>query len=112
MDIAVLAYSTRLGYERFGFLAAKDYWFDNDFRQKFFKNFINLIPISRKQNPESLDLEDTFTLSKGFKGLILNSEPIDEPIVAHGPFVMNTKEEIIEAIEDYQNGKMGNLFND
>ena len=38
MDIAVLAYSTRLGYERFGFLAAKDYWFDNDFRQKFFKN--------------------------------------------------------------------------
>lgn len=69
MDIAVLAYSTRLGYERFGFLAAKDYWFDNNFRQKFFKNFINLIPISRKQNPESLDLEDTFTLSKGFIGL-------------------------------------------
>ena len=52
-----------------------------------------------------------FTLSKGFKGLILNSEPIDEPIVAHGPFIMNTKEEIIEAIKDFQNGKMGNLFN-
>ena len=69
MDIAVLAYSTRLGYERFGFLAAKDYWFDNDSRRKFFKNFINLIPISRKQNPESLDLEDTFTLSKGFVSL-------------------------------------------
>ena len=69
MDIAVLAYSTRLGYERFGFLAAKDYWFDNDFRQKFFKNFINLIPLSRRQNPESLDLEDTFILSKGFVAL-------------------------------------------
>ena len=69
MDIAVLAYSTRLGYERFGFLAAKDYWFDNDSRRNFFKNFINLIPISRKQNPESLDLEDTFTLSKGFVSL-------------------------------------------
>ena len=69
MDIAVLAYSTRLGYERFGFLAAKDYWFDNKFRQKFFKNFINLIPLSRKQTPESLDLEDTFTLSKGFIAL-------------------------------------------
>ena len=69
MDIAVLAYSTRLGYERFGFLAAKDYWFDNDFRRKFFKNFINLIPLSRRQNPESLDLEDTFTLSKGFVAL-------------------------------------------
>ena len=69
MDIAVLAYSTRLGYEHFGFLAAKDYWFDNDSRRKFFKNFINLIPISRKQNPESLDLEDTFALSKGFISL-------------------------------------------
>ena len=52
-----------------------------------------------------------FNLSKNFKGLILNSEPIDEPIVSHGPFVMNTKQEIIEAIEDFQNGKMGNLFN-
>ena len=69
MDIAVLAYSTRLGYERFGFLAAKDYWFDNDSRRNFFKNFINLIPISRKKTPESLDLEDTFTLSKGFVSL-------------------------------------------
>ena len=69
MDIAVLAYSTRLGYERFGFLAAKDYWFDNDFRRKFFKNFINLIPLSRRKTPESLDLEDTFTLSKGFVAL-------------------------------------------
>ena len=50
-----------------------------------------------------------FNISKNFKGLILNSEPIDEPIVSHGPFVMNTKQEIIEAISDYQNGKMGNL---
>jgi quercetin 2,3-dioxygenase len=50
-----------------------------------------------------------FNISKNFKGLILNSEPIDEPIVSHGPFVMNTKQEIIEAIADYQNGKMGNL---
>jgi hypothetical protein len=52
-----------------------------------------------------------FTIANNFKGLILNSEPVDEPITAHGPFVMNTKEEIIEAIEDFQNGKMGNLFN-
>ena len=56
---------------------------------------------------ESID----FVISKEFKGLILNSEPIEEPIVAYGPFVMNTKEEIEEAIEDFQNGKMGNLLN-
>lgn len=66
MDIAILAYSTRMGYEKFGFLAAKDYWFDNNFRRKFFQNFINLIPIERTNNPESLDLEDTFTLAKAF----------------------------------------------
>ena len=66
MDIAVLVYATRLGYERFGFLAAKDYWFDNNFRRRFFKNFITLIPIERKNKPESLDLEDTFLLSKAF----------------------------------------------
>jgi long-chain acyl-CoA synthetase len=69
MDIAILAYATRMGYEKFGFLAAKDYWFDNNFKRRFFKYLINLIPISRKQNPESLDLEDTMTLSKAFMNL-------------------------------------------
>ena len=61
--------ATRMGYEKFGFLAAKDYWFDNNFRRRFFKNLINLIPISRKQNPESLDIDDTMTLSKAFMDL-------------------------------------------
>ena len=35
--------------------------------------------------------------------------PFDEPIVAHGPFVMNTQAEIRQAIYDYQTGKMGSL---
>ncbi len=41
--------------------------------------------------------------------LVLNGEPIQESIFAYGPFVMNTKEEIIQAIDDYNNGKMGRL---
>ncbi len=54
-------------------------------------------------------IEIAFKVSRNFKGLILNGEPIDEPIVAQGPFVMNTKEEIYQAFSDYQNGKMGSL---
>jgi quercetin 2,3-dioxygenase len=39
--------------------------------------------------------------------LILGGEPIDEPIAAQGPFVMNTHEEISQAMSDYRSGKMG-----
>ena len=41
--------------------------------------------------------------------LILSGEPIREPIAAYGPFVMNTREEILEAIEEYNSGKFGQL---
>lgn len=41
--------------------------------------------------------------------LLLCGEPIDEPIVGSGPFVMNTAEEIRQAINDYHSGKMGHL---
>lgn len=41
--------------------------------------------------------------------LMLTGEPIDEPVVGQGPFVMNTREEIQHAIRDYQSGRMGRL---
>ena len=49
------------------------------------------------------------SLSDDFEGLVLNGEPLNEPVVAGGPFVMTTKEEILQAMTDYRNGKMGRL---
>lgn len=41
--------------------------------------------------------------------LVLTGEPLSEPVVGHGPFVMNTREEIQQAIREYQAGMMGQL---
>ncbi len=43
--------------------------------------------------------------------LVLSGEPINEPIASSGPFLMNTRDEIKQALDDYNSGKFGHLEN-
>ncbi len=47
--------------------------------------------------------------SEEAKILVLTGEPLNEPIVGHGPFVMNSETEIKQAFADFQNGRMGRI---
>ena len=43
------------------------------------------------------------------KFLVLTGKPLNEPIQGYGPFVMNSKEEIVQAFNDFNNGKFGEI---
>jgi hypothetical protein len=62
-----------------------------------------LVSLDRSANGVSLEANNPATL------LVLSGEPIDEPIVGHGPFVMNTPGQINEAIQDFASGRFGRM---
>lgn len=71
---------------------------------------VNSAQIAREAQMVLLDRiggEITIAANNDAKLLILSGEVIDEPVVAHGPFVMNTADEIKQAMRDYQSGKLG-----
>ncbi|MFN7971374.1 MAG: pirin family protein [Acidobacteriota bacterium] len=57
--------------------------------------------------PQGVDVE--VVANGATEAIVLSGEPIDEPLVAYGPFVMNTHAEIRRAIDDFQSGRMGQL---
>ena len=65
---------------------------------------LHLVHFKKDGEVVSLEgLEDT-------RLLLLSGAPLDEEVVSYGPFVMNTQTEIMEAMRDYQKGKMGILI--
>jgi len=63
----------------------------------------DLVLLERKGNRISLQAKEDVSL------LLMGGEPIAEPIVASGPFVMNTEQEIRIAMMDYHSGRMGQI---
>ncbi len=57
----------------------------------------------------ALDIRQQEARSPNLDVLILGGRPIREPVAWMGPFVMNTREEVIEAVRDYQAGKLGTI---
>ncbi len=52
---------------------------------------------------------DQESRSPNLEVLVLGGQPIREPVVHYGPFVMNTKDEIVQAMEDFQAGRLGRI---
>lgn len=61
----------------------------------------SLVVLSRE------DIEFSLKAEQDSKFLILTGQPLNEPIEGYGPFVMNSKAEIVEAVRDFNSGKFG-----
>ena len=62
-----------------------------------------LVLLSREGEGIVLDAREDASI------LVLAGRPIDEPVAGHGPFIMNTQEEVRRAIEDHRAGRMGRM---
>ncbi|MBD2341282.1 pirin family protein [Calothrix sp. FACHB-156] len=61
------------------------------------------------QDGEEVVIANPSNTNSALDLLLIAGVPLNEPVVRYGPFVMNTQAEIIQAIEDYRNGRMGSI---
>lgn len=61
------------------------------------------------QDGDAVKIENSASASEASSVLLIAGVPLHEPIARYGPFVMNTREEIHQAVEDYRNGRMGEI---
>jgi redox-sensitive bicupin YhaK (pirin superfamily) len=87
--VLVLDGSPRLGPERVPAVAGQVAWLD--------------FPSVGARGASSLELRSDTPA----RVLVVSGEPLREPVVAYGPFVMNTEEEILQAYRDFHSGKFG-----
>ena len=83
------------------------------------KSFDGLIPSSCFENFARKNIRSGNLLEDGqivirssthaARFVLMMGEPLNEPIVAYGPFLMNTQQEIVDAIQEFQSGKFGVL---
>ena len=73
---------------------------------------VNGEQVLREKQAATLSTEGTNVVieaNSDAKLLLLAGEPLDEPVVGYGPFVMNSQQEIIQAIADFNSGKFGRM---
>ena len=68
----------------------------------------NSEPNANVQNAEQANIEPP-KASTDAKVLLIAGQPLNEPIVQHGPFVMNSAQEIHQALSDFRAGRLGEM---
>jgi hypothetical protein len=61
------------------------------------------------QDGEEVVIKNSADAESPLNVLLIAGVPLNEPVVRYGPFVMNTETEIVQAIDDYRNGRMGSI---
>jgi redox-sensitive bicupin YhaK (pirin superfamily) len=61
------------------------------------------------QDGSDVKIENPANAKTALEVLLIAGLPLNEPVARYGPFVMNTREEIYQAMEDYRMGRMGTI---